>query len=197
MELSEYNGWENKFTWLVHLHLSSEVCLVNEMTSLVTGAPIGYPVGRLVEQWVREALTRWQMNVPDRDRSSDGSLRLLAWDLVSSVLAYADWEMLVRLLTGETIADDNRFTWSLYRSILNDSHLHHPVSVLMQEAPHVYACADVLKEWFEAHINAWVDASAVRRQHNATISVVVYNLLQSAYEVINWEHVARAFQPGY
>ena len=112
MELSEYNGWENKFTWLVHLHLSSEVGLVNEMTSLVTGAPIGYPAGRLVEQWVKEALTRWHMNAPDRDRSSDGSLRLLAWDVVSSVLASADWDLLVRLLTGETIVDDNRFTWS-------------------------------------------------------------------------------------
>lgn len=134
MEPSEYNGWENKFTWLVHLHLSSEVGLANEMTSLVAGAPMGYPVGRLVEQWVREALTKWQMNVPDRDRASDGSLRLLAWDGVSSVLAYADWDMLSRLLTGETVVDGNLFTWSLYRSILNDSHLHHPVSVLMQVA---------------------------------------------------------------
>ena len=80
MELSDYNGWENKFTWLVHLHLSSEEHLMNEMTSLVTGAPIGYPVGKLVEKWVREALTNWQMNIPDRYRSYDGYLRLLTWD---------------------------------------------------------------------------------------------------------------------
>jgi hypothetical protein len=75
MELSGYNGWENKFTWLVHLHLSSEEHLMHEITSLVADAPIGYPVGKLVEKWVREALTNWQMNVPDRYRSYDGYLR--------------------------------------------------------------------------------------------------------------------------
>jgi hypothetical protein len=195
MELSSYNGWENKFTWLVYLHLSSEEHLMNEMTSLVANTPIGYPVGKLVEKWVREGLTNWQMNVPDRYRSSDGYLRLLAWDLVGSALAYADWDILVKLLLGETVSDDNLFTWSLYRSIMNDSHLHQPVGLLMNEAPSAYA--DAIKEWFEVQIDAWVDAPAVRRQHNAKISVVVYNLIQSTYTVINWDHVARAFQPGY
>ena len=61
----------------------------------------------------------------------------------------------------------------------------------------MYACADAFKEWFEAQMNAWIDASAVRRQRNATISVVVYNLIQATYMVIDWDHVARAFQPGY
>jgi len=197
MELSEYNGWENKFIWLVHLHLSSEECLMNEMTSLVTGAPIGYPVGKLVEKWVREALTNWQMNVSDRSRSYDGYLRLLAWDLVGLALAYADWDILVTLLAGETVTSDNLFTWSLYRSIMNDSHLHQPVGVLMNEAPDAYTCADTLKDWFEAQINAWIDTSAIRRQRNAVISMVVYTLIQNTYTVINWDHVARAFQPGY
>ena len=197
MELSEYNGWENKFTWLVHVHLSSEEHLMNEMTSLVANTPIGYPAGKLVEQWVREALTNWHMNIPDRYRAYDGYLRLLAWDLVGSALAYADWDRLVRLLSGEPMTDDNLFTWSLYRSILNESHLHQPVSMLMNEAPHAYACADTLKEWFEAQINAWIDAPAVRRQQNATISVVVYTLIQNTYTVINWEHVADAFREGY
>ena len=197
MELSEYNGWQNKFTWLVHLHLSSEEHLMHEMTSLVADAPIGYPVGKLVEKWVREALTNWHMNVSDRYRSYDSYLRLLAWDLAGSALAYTDWDSLVRLLRGETVTSDNLFTWSLYGSILNESHLHQAVGVLMNEAPNAYACADVIKDWFEAQINAWIDASAVRRQHNAVISVVVYNLIQATYIVINWEHVARAFQPGY
>ena len=170
---------------------------MHEMTSLVAETPIGYPVGKLIEKWVRESLTNWQMNVPDRYRSYDGYLRLLAWDLVSSALAYADWDMLVRLLTGETTTDDNLFTWSLYRSIMNDSHLHQPLGVLMNEVPNAYVYADTLKDWFEAQINAWVDAPAVRRQHNATISVVVYILIQSTYMVINWDHVASAFQPGY
>jgi hypothetical protein len=197
MDLNEYNGWENKFTWLVHLHLSSEELLMNEMTSLVADTPIGYPVGKLVEQWVREVLTNWHMNVPDRYRSYDGYLRLLAWDLVGSALAYADWDILVTLLSGETVMSDNLFTWSLYRSIKNDSHLYQPVGVLMKEAPNAYACADAIKDWFEVQIDAWIDAPAVRRQHNAAISVVVYNLIQSTSMVINWDHVGRAFQPGY
>ena len=197
MELSEYNGWENKFTWLVHLHLSSEHHLMHEMTFLVAARPIGYPAGKLVEQWVSGVLTNWQMDVPDSFRAYTGYLRLLAWDLVSSALAYADWDILATLLAGGMVTSDNLFTWSLYHSIMNDSHLHQPVGVLMNEAPNAYACADTIKDWFEAQINAWVDASAVRRQHNATISVVVYNLIQNTYTVINWEHVARAFQPGY
>jgi hypothetical protein len=61
LELREYNGWENKLTWLVHLHLSSEEHLKHAMTSLVADTPIGYPVGKLVEQLVREALTNWHM----------------------------------------------------------------------------------------------------------------------------------------
>jgi hypothetical protein len=170
---------------------------MNEMTSLVADTPIEYPVGKLVEEWVRKALTNWHMNVPDRSRSYDGYLRLLAWDLVSSALTYADWDMLVRLLTGETITDDNLFTWSLYYSVMNDCHLYQPVGVLMNERPNVYACADAIKDWFEVQIDAWIDASAVRRQRNSVISVVVYNLMQNTYTVINWEHVARAFQPGY
>ena len=79
------------------------------------------------------------------------------------LLKYADWDMLVRLLSGEPITDDNLFTWSLYRSIMNDSHLHQPVGVLMHETPDAYVCADTLKDWFEAQINAWIDASAISR----------------------------------
>ena len=197
MELSEYNGWENKYTWLVHLHLSSEEHLMQDMTYLVATRPIGYPAGKLVAQWVSGVLTNWQMAVPDSFRAYAGSLRLLVWDVVGSALAYADWDRLVRLLSGEPITDDNLFTWSLYRSILNDNHLHQPVGVLMNGAPNASVCADTLKDWFEAQMNAWIDASAVRRQHNAVISVVVYNLIQATYVVINWDHVARAFQPGY
>src|SRR5437588_4170213 len=165
MDLSEYNGWENKFTWLVHLHLSSEEHLMHEMTALMANTPTGYPVGKLVEKWVREALTNWQMNVSDRSRSYDGYLRLLAWDLVGLALAYADWDILVTLLAGETVTSDNLFTWSLYRSIMNDSHLHQPVGVLMSEASNAYACADALNEWFVAQINAWIDADEDRLQH--------------------------------
>jgi hypothetical protein len=79
---------------------------------------------------------------------------------------------------------------------MNDSHLHQSMGVVMSETPNVYTCADANKDWFEAQIDAYVDAPTVR-QHNAMISVVVYNLIQSMYRVINREHVARAYQPRY
>ncbi len=67
----------------------------------------------------------------------------------------------------------------------------------MSDAPNAYVCADTLKDWFETQMNAWIDASTVRRQQNAAFSAVVYTLIQNTYTVIIWEHVARAFQPGY
>ncbi len=38
-----YNGWENKFTWLMHLHLSNEERLMDEITHLVRAlfTPVG------------------------------------------------------------------------------------------------------------------------------------------------------------
>jgi len=37
----------------------------------------------------------------------------------------------------------------------------------------------------EASWREVANGKAVRRQHNATIAVIVYNLIQSTYEVIN------------
>ena len=34
-----YNGWENKWTRLLHLHLSNEACLMVEITELVAQEP--------------------------------------------------------------------------------------------------------------------------------------------------------------
>src|ERR1700687_4342271 len=115
MQLSPHNGWENKFTWALHLHLSNEQGLMQEITALVTGEPNNGPAGRLVEMWVKIALSNWVTHFPGRNRLPDESMRLLVWDLVGSALAYADWDILVRLLMGEQLADGNLFTWTLYR----------------------------------------------------------------------------------
>ncbi len=48
---SPYNGWENKVTWLVHLHLSNEYHLMNEITALVASKPNDGSAGQLVEAW--------------------------------------------------------------------------------------------------------------------------------------------------
>jgi len=124
-------------------------------------------------------------------------VRLLAWDLVGSALAYADWDTLAALLAGETVSNENLFTWTLYRCMLNDRQLQQAVQALMREAPSVYACADALKEWFGVQVDAWIDLPATQRQRNLPISVLVYSLIQNTYAVIYWEHVAGAFREGY
>src|SRR2546423_12403060 len=157
MELSSYNGWENKFTWLVHLHLSNEQAIADEVTAMVASEPNYCPAGRLVEMWVKSALTNWYTCFPGRNRYYDDYVRLLTWDLVGSALAYADWDVLVALLVGETVSSDNLFTWSLYRCILNDDQLQQPIQVLMRDAPSAHAWADALKEWVRVQVDGWVD----------------------------------------
>ena len=197
MQLSEYNGWENKFTWLVHLHLSNEERLMNEIAELVAGEPNEGAAGRLVEMWVKSALDNWHTHFPGRNKQHDESLLLFVWDLVGSALAHADWVCLVALLIGEVQTCENLFTMTIYRNILNDGHFLQPVSKLVQEASSLYAGADGVKYWFETQVNTWVDASAIRRQRNVSISELVSGLIQNTYTLINWEHVARAFRPGY
>ena len=197
MQLSDYNGWENKFTWLVHLHLSNEEHLMNEITDLVAREPNEGPAGRLVEMWVKSALDNWLTHFPGRNKQHDGSLLLFVWDLVGSALAYADWVGLVGLLVGQAHTCENLFTMTIYRNVLNHRHVQQPVSKLVQEASTLYTGADSVKYWFEVQVNAWVDASATRRQKNVSISELVSGLIQNTYTLINWEHVARAFRPWY
>src|SRR5712692_4890179 len=163
MELSEYNGWENKFTWLVHLHLSNEVSLMHEITMIVASEPHDAPAGRLVEMWVKGAITNWYTCFPGRDRHYDSSIRLLVWDVVGSALAYADWDVLVALLAGERGSGDNLFTWLLHCCILNDCQLLEPVQAMMHKAPSAYAYADALKEWFRVQVDAWIGLPATQR----------------------------------
>ena len=195
MQLSDYNGWENKFTWLVHLHLSNEERLMNEITDLVAGEPNEGAAGRLVEMWVRSALSNWLTRFPGRNKQHDESLLLFVWDLAGSALAYTDWVCLVTLLIGEVATCENLFTMTIYRTILNDGHFLQPVSKLVQEASSLYTGADSVKYWFETQVNAWIDASAIRRQRNRSISELVSGLIQNTYTLIHWEHVARAFRP--
>ena len=146
---------------------------------------------------MKSALTNWYTCFPGRNRHYDEYIRLLLWDMVGSALAYADWDTLVALLAGETVSNENLFTWTLYRCMLNDRQLQHPVQALMREAPSVYACADALREWLRVQVDAWIDLPATQRQRILSISVLVYSLIQNTYTVIYWEHVAEAFREEY
>ncbi|HZU65894.1 MAG TPA: hypothetical protein VFA09_01340 [Ktedonobacteraceae bacterium] len=196
LELNTYNGWENKFTWLIHLHLSNEEQLMNELVELVAHEPNEGAAGRLVEMWVRLALDHWLTRFPGRNRQHDASLLLLVWDLAGSALAYADWDGLVALLVGEAQTCENLFTMTLYRNLLDDRQVQDWASRVMHEAPNGYAAADALHEGLRAMVDAWIDASALHRCKQAFISRLISDLIQNTYTLIVWEHVARAFRPG-
>jgi hypothetical protein len=54
-----------------------------------------------------------------------------------------------------------------------------------------------MKQWFETLLADWIDKVVVRRQMSVLMSQVFSGLLQNTYGLIVWEHVARAFRPGY
>ena len=197
MEWSEYNGWENKFTWLVHLHLSSEHGMMQAMVDLVARTVDDVIAGRDVERWLQTAVNGWVTGSPYRDTSSDAYIRLLAWDLVGTALAYADWEMLVKLLRGQKTRCDNPFTWTLHSSSTTVAEFQHPVQSLLQVASSLYAGADVLQGWFREWIDEWFEASLLQRQQSPAVWMLVHNLIQNVYSVVAWEHVARAFRDRY
>ena len=197
MEWSEYNGWENKFTWLVHLHLSSEQGMMQEMVDLVARLSDDRAAGRLVERWVQAGVNGWVTGFPHRDTSYDAYIRLLAWDVVGTALAYADWDVLVKLLVGQHRRCDNPFTWTLHRSVTTVAEFEQPAQALLHTASSLYAGADTLHEWFRETIDAWFNAALPQRQQSPAVLMLVHNLFQDVDGVVAWEHVARAFRAGY
>ncbi len=189
-----YNGWENKFTWLMHLHLSNEEHLMNEITELVASEPNDGAAGRLVEMWVKVALTNWLTVFPGRNKRHDQEMLLLAWDLLGSALAYAEWVKLVEMLMSGATPGANLFTMTLYRTVLGSNELQQQVGTLLSQASSLYASADAVKDWFELQLDTWIEASAARLQKNTPLTVLFQSLIQNTYVVIAWEHVARAFR---
>lgn len=192
----EYDGWENKFTWLVHLHLSNEQALFLEIAQLVASEPNDGPAGRLIEMWVRLSITNWMNRFPGRNRSHDAYIGLLVWDLLGSALATIEWIDLVSVLAGGEVIS-NVFTMTLTRCIQQSQLLHTRIEAVLRYASSVHAAADALKAWFEALLADWIDKMAVGRLVDRQITQMFSGLIQNVYGVIAWEHVARAFRPDY
>jgi hypothetical protein len=197
LQLNAYNGWENKFTWLVHLHLGNEQALMQEITGLVADAANDGAAGWRVQMWVKMALENWLTGYAGRDWSQDDAMRLLASDLVGSALAAADWDVLVRLLVGETMTTDNLFTLTLYQAILSCPEWQQQFSVLLHLSASVYACADLLKDWMREMLDTWLDMPSARFRRGFPFAMLVSGLLANTFEVICWQHVVRAFRPEY
>ncbi len=147
--------------------------------------------------WVKIALTNWLTCFPGRNRKHDEEMRLFAWDLLESALAYANGDDLVALLIGAAQTSDNLFTMTLYRSILHSNQLQQYMYALLGMTSSVYAAADALKDWFEEQVDIWISSPAARYQQNAPITVLAHGLIQNTCSVISWDHVARAFRADY
>lgn len=192
----EYNGWENRWTWLVHLHLSNEQAVLLEIAQLVASESNDAAAGRLVEQWVRASITDWVNRLSGRERSHDEQICLLTWDVLGAALAYTEWDDLVTLLCGgESVS--NVFTLTLYQHLQQAPQLRIHVARVLRDASSPIAGADALKAWFEALLADWVDKMVVGRRVDALITTVFSALLENVYDLVVWEHVARAFRPGY
>jgi len=196
MEVESYNGWENKCTWLVHLHLSNEQALMQEITALVACEPDDRAAGRLVEMWIKAALFTCLIGAAGRASLSDGFMRLLAWDLAGSALAYADWDGLVALLTGRGQASENLFALTPYRFIMSDGGLQAIIQEMLRGVPDTYTCADAMKDWFREQVDTLFDGVEAVPEPTVIVALVA-ELFQNTYTLIAWEHVARAFRPGY
>ena len=192
MEVDTYNGWENKFTWLVHLHLSNEQAVMQEIMALVARESDDRAAGRLIEMWVKGALFNCLTGVSGRASLYDGFMRLLAWDLAGSALAYADWDGLVALLTGRVRASENLFTLTLYGFIMSDSGLQAIIQEMLCVVPDAYAYAGAMKDWFREQLDTLFDGVEVIPQQSV-VSALVAELFQNTYTLIAWEHVARVF----
>lgn len=195
MELSEYNGWENRFSWLMHLHLSNEQELAQEVAALVGTTTSNRKAGRLLATWVKVAIFNWLCVYPGRDTRFDENMRLLAWDIVGSALAYADWDELVKLLAGLAKKSKNLFTVTLYHFILSDGRLLAFIQEMLQAFPNAYECADRMKDWFREQVDTVFDGSDEVPQQTS-LSALVNEFIQDTYKMIAWEHVARAFRPA-
>jgi hypothetical protein len=192
MDLSEYNGWENRFTWLMHLHLSSEQALMQEVVALVVTASSNRKAGKLLATWVKAMIFNWMCSHSERDSRFDENMRLLAWDLAGSALAYADWD---ELLAGRVKKSKNLFTVTLSHFILSDGGLLAAVQEMREAFPNVYECADAVKGWFTEQVDTLYNGCYENPQ--LALSALVNELIQNTYAVIAWQHVARAFRPGY
>ncbi|HJT56979.1 MAG TPA: hypothetical protein VJ761_10820 [Ktedonobacteraceae bacterium] len=195
MELSEHNGWENRFTWLMHLHLSDDQVLMQEVTALVASTSSNRQAGRLLATWVKAMLFNWLCAYAGRDRRFDEQMRLLAWDMAGSALAHAEWDDLVRWLTSQGRRSKNQFTVTLYRFILSDEQLQAFVRDMLGAFPNTYQCADRMQGWFREQVETLFDGHDGLPQLSV-LSALVNQLIENASTVIAWEHVARAFRLG-
>ena len=195
MQLDEYNGWENMFTWLIDAHLSNDAAVMDAITGQIEHAIDENNAGIIIEMWVKKSITDWLTFFAGRNKMHDEEMRLLAWDLLKSALAYADWESVIAMLASGVETSDNLFSLTLYKGILNNAQLHQDIGILIENASSIYTAADAVKDWFEMQLETWITTTAARRHQNSPMSTLARELIKDTYDLIYWRSVAKMFRP--
>lgn len=124
-----YNGWPNRATWLMHLHLSNDQGLYNETTDVASNAfhepLLWHPSDKTDEARVRlniagEALAEWVRDwIADGVVEDGGCAALLAGDLVLEGLSGVEWREVAEAFLEDELVDwtDTEFelkvTWAV------------------------------------------------------------------------------------
>ncbi len=92
------------------------------------------------------------------------------------------------------ITSENRFTETLYKSIVVNDELQQAMVPLVSQSASIYAYADALKARFREQLDAWIEAIEVGAYRGSFLMALAFALLQNTCQEICWEHVARAFR---
>src|SRR5579863_10783557 len=126
---------------------------MQEVTALVVTTSSNRKAGKLLSTWVKASIFNWMCWHPERDNRFDENMRLLAWDLAGSALAFADWDELLALLAGRVMKSKNLFNMTLSHFILTDGRLLAAVQETQEAFSNVYECADAVKSWFTEQVD--------------------------------------------
>ena len=78
-EVTKYNGWSNRETWVVNLWMTNEECYYNELCNIIRNFDEAYEQAEGLEAYIRFIL------------DGAGQASGLASDLLSTSLGRVDW----------------------------------------------------------------------------------------------------------
>lgn len=159
----EYQGWENKFTWAMALHLSNEQYLYNWAIGIVERYETDTTAGQCLHQWVVNMIDNW---IPF---SETHEAELLVSQLTGDAIAFAEWGDVVKRLAGmeqQVLEQDNPFTDGIVVYFMQ-----HPTE--RQKLLEVFQAVAERKQLLNEHPE-WVDdMNTGRPQHEVIVDKIL------------------------
>lgn len=127
----EYEGWENKFTWAMALHLANEQYLYNWATSIVSKSKTDFAAGDHLRAEVERMINRWIVYGRQHE------VELLVSQLTGDAIAFTEWGDVVKRLAGmddKVLEVGNPFTDSIVQFYLAHEEHQQALLELFQQA---------------------------------------------------------------